>query len=75
MNSSNTAGFLYVSDITSFNDFYPDAPYLFAILIDHLELPTAQCFPMRLLLRLGYEYQGNRNLYLSSFCLIERNHI
>lgn len=73
LNSSNTAGFLYVSDLTSVNEFYPDAPYLFGILIDHLELPTAQCFPMRLLLRLGYEYQSNGDLNLSSFCLIQRN--
>jgi MAD (mothers against decapentaplegic) interacting protein len=59
LGSSTTAGFLYVSDPTSSScSLVPDASYLFGILIHQSELPTAQCFPMRLLLRLGYEYQS-----------------
>ncbi|CAF3613820.1 unnamed protein product [Adineta steineri] len=58
LGSSTTAGFLYVSDATPSYNLLPDAPYLFGILIHRTELPTAQCFPVRLLLRLGYEYQS-----------------
>ncbi|CAF0781505.1 unnamed protein product [Adineta ricciae] len=58
LTSSTTAGFLYFADSTVSYSLFPDAPYLFGILIDRLELPTAQCFPLRLLLRLGYEYQS-----------------
>ncbi len=58
LGSSTTTGFLYISDPTSSCNLFPDAPYLFGILIHQSELPTAQCFPMRLLLRLGYEYQS-----------------
>ncbi|UJR35184.1 hypothetical protein I4U23_027951 [Adineta vaga] len=58
LTSSTTAGFLYIADSTATYTLFPDAPYLFGILIDRLELPTAQCFPLRLLLRLGYEYQS-----------------
>jgi len=58
LGSSNTAGFLYLSDPTSSYNLFPESPYLFGILIHRSELPTAQCFPMRLLLRLGYEYQS-----------------
>jgi MAD (mothers against decapentaplegic) interacting protein len=53
-----STGFLYVSDPTSTYDLFPDAPYLFGVLIHQVEFPTAQCFPIRLLLRLGYEYQS-----------------
>ncbi|CAF3840332.1 unnamed protein product [Rotaria magnacalcarata] len=58
LGSSTAMGFLYVSDPTSQYNLFPEAPYVFGILIHRLELPTAQCFPMRLLLRLGYEYQS-----------------
>ncbi|CAF0717729.1 unnamed protein product [Adineta steineri] len=58
LGSSTTAGFLYISDPTPSYNLFPDAPYLFGILIHRTELPTAQCFPVRLLLRLGYEYQS-----------------
>ncbi|CAF3778246.1 unnamed protein product [Adineta steineri] len=58
LGSSAAAGFLYVSDPTLSYNLFPDAPYLFGILIHRTELPTAQCFPVRLLLRLGYEYQS-----------------
>ncbi|CAF1161257.1 unnamed protein product [Adineta steineri] len=58
LGSSAAAGFLYVSDPTPSYNLLPDAPYLFGILIHRTELPTAQCFPVRLLLRLGYEYQS-----------------
>jgi len=60
--SSTTAGFLYISDSTLSYSLFPDAPYLFGILIHQSELPTAQCFPMRLLLRLGYEYQSKGDI-------------
>ena len=58
LGSSTTAGFLYISDPTPSYNLFPDAPYLFGILIHRSELPTAQCFPLRILLRLGYEYQS-----------------
>jgi len=60
LGSSTTAGFLYVSDAISSYNLFPDPPYLFGILIHHSELPTAQCFPMRVLVRLGYEYQSKQ---------------
>lgn len=60
LTSSTTAGFLYFADSSVSYSLFPDAPYLFGILIDRLELPTAQCFPLRLLLRLGYEYQSRK---------------
>ncbi|CAF0879547.1 unnamed protein product [Rotaria sp. Silwood1] len=58
LGSSTANGFLYISDPTSLYNLFPEAPYIFGILIHRLELPTAQCFPMRLLLRLSYEYQS-----------------
>jgi len=58
LGSLEAAGFIYISDPTASYNLFPDAPYLYGILIHRLELPTAQCFPMRLLLRLGYEYQS-----------------
>ncbi|CAF0914207.1 unnamed protein product [Rotaria sordida] len=58
LGSSTATGFLYISDPTSLYNLFPETPYIFGVLIHQLELPTAQCFPMRLLLRLGYEYQS-----------------
>ncbi|CAF2393573.1 unnamed protein product [Rotaria sp. Silwood2] len=58
LGSSTATGFLYISEPTSLYNLFPEAPYIFGILIHRLELPTAQCFPMRLLLRLGYEYKS-----------------
>ena len=58
LTSSKAVGFLHISDSNPSNEFFPESPYLFGLLIHREELPTAQCFPMRLLLRLGYEYQS-----------------
>ena len=56
--STTAAGFLYFSDNSSTHELFPEAPVLFGILVHRDELPTAQCFPIRLLLRLGFEYQS-----------------
>ena len=71
LSSSKAVGFLHISDSNASNEFFPESPYLFGILIHREELPTAQCFPMRLLLRLGYEYQSKPRLSLHrSFTLV-----
>lgn len=36
----------------------PSQPFLFGLLIQKLEVPWAKVFPLRLLLRLGSEYNG-----------------
>lgn len=38
----------------------PSQPFLFGLLIQKLEVPWAKVFPLRLLLRLGSEYNGER---------------
>lgn len=58
LSNENAAGFLYVSDSNVTNEFFPEAPFLFGLVVQRDELPTAQCFPIRLLLRLGFEYQS-----------------
>lgn len=40
----------------------PSQPFLFGLLIQKLEVPWAKVFPLRLLLRLGSEYNGERSL-------------
>ena len=62
--ASNAAGFLYFTDNSSTHELFPEAPILFGILVHREELPTAQCFPIRLLLRLGYEFQSTSNWHL-----------
>ena len=69
LSSSKAVGFLHLSDSNTPNEYFPESPYLFCLLIHREELPTAQCFPMRLLLRLGYEYQSKLRL-----CLHRINH-
>lgn len=40
------------------NLLIPSSPFLFGILIQKLEVPWAKVFPIRLMLRLGAEYNG-----------------
>ncbi|XP_055497730.1 zinc finger FYVE domain-containing protein 9-like [Leucoraja erinacea] len=59
LGSREHGGFLYVtSTFQSLQDVVlPNAPYLFAILIQKWETPWAKVFPIRLMLRLGAEYR------------------
>nr|XP_015210828.1 PREDICTED: zinc finger FYVE domain-containing protein 9 isoform X1 [Lepisosteus oculatus]XP_015210829.1 PREDICTED: zinc finger FYVE domain-containing protein 9 isoform X1 [Lepisosteus oculatus]XP_015210830.1 PREDICTED: zinc finger FYVE domain-containing protein 9 isoform X1 [Lepisosteus oculatus]XP_015210831.1 PREDICTED: zinc finger FYVE domain-containing protein 9 isoform X1 [Lepisosteus oculatus]XP_015210832.1 PREDICTED: zinc finger FYVE domain-containing protein 9 isoform X1 [Lepisosteus len=59
LGSKEHGGFLYISPtFQSLQDLLlPNPPYLFGILIQKWETPWAKVFPIRLMLRLGAEYQ------------------
>ncbi|XP_051876545.1 zinc finger FYVE domain-containing protein 16-like isoform X2 [Pristis pectinata] len=58
LGSKDHGGFLFVMPTfqTLANLLIPSSPFLFGILIQKLEVPWAKVFPIRLMLRLGAEY-------------------
>ncbi|XP_072923516.1 zinc finger FYVE domain-containing protein 16 isoform X2 [Hemitrygon akajei] len=58
LGSKDHGGFLFVMPTfqTLANLLIPTSPFLFGILIQKLEIPWAKVFPIRLMLRLGAEY-------------------
>lgn len=63
LGSKDHAGMLFLS--ATFQPLegltLPSQPFLFGLLIQKLEVPWAKVFPLRLLLRLGSEYNGERS--------------
>ncbi|EDO36159.1 predicted protein, partial [Nematostella vectensis] len=59
LGSSNNAGFLYIKPTFQCleNLPLPTVPYVVGVLIQRLEAPWAQLFPLRLMLRLGTEFR------------------
>lgn len=60
LGSKDHAGMLFFSPTCQPLDglTLPSQPFLFGLLIQKLEVPWAKVFPLRLLLRLGAEYDG-----------------
>lgn len=57
-NSKEYCGFLFIRPTTQClkNLILPPHPFLIALLIQRSEVPWAKIFPLRLLLRLGFEF-------------------
>lgn len=60
LGSKDHAGMLFFSPSCQPLDglTLPSQPFLFGLLVQKLEVPWAKVFPIRLLLRLGAEYNG-----------------
>ncbi|KAI5144262.1 Zinc Finger Fyve Domain-Containing Protein 16 [Manis pentadactyla] len=60
LNSKDHGGFLFITPTFQKLDdlLLPSNPFLCGILIQKLEIPWAKVFPMRLMLRLGAEYEA-----------------
>lgn len=63
-NNKENSGFIFTRPTMQClrNIHLPPPPFLIAILIHKWEIPWAKIFPLRLVLRLGYEYKSNANI-------------
>ncbi|XP_039615173.1 zinc finger FYVE domain-containing protein 16 isoform X2 [Polypterus senegalus] len=70
LGSKDHGGFLFISPtFQPINDLYiPNCPVVFGILIHKLEVPWAKVFPLRLMLRLGAEYNVYPSTLMSVRC-------
>lgn len=78
LGSKDHAGMLFFSPTCQPLDglTLPPQPFLFGLLIQKLEVPWAKVFPLRLLLRLGTEYNGScRRFILFELILIQNQNL